>query len=41
MIAGSYRANLAGCDMNRNFGDREMSERLNPETLIFKKMASQ
>ncbi len=40
VIAGNYRANLAGCDMNRNFGDREMSQRLNPETMIFKKITS-
>jgi murein tripeptide amidase MpaA len=25
VIGGNYRTNLAGCDMNRNFGDNEIS----------------
>lgn len=40
VIAGNNRSTLAGCDMNRNFGgDSELAQRLNPETILFKKMA--
>lgn len=41
VIIGNYRCTLAGCDMNRNFGDSQTAQRLNPETLLFKKMAKQ
>lgn len=42
VIIGNYRCTLAGCDMNRNFGgDSPIAARLNPETLLFKKMAKQ
>ena len=42
VIVGNYRCTLAGCDMNRNFGgDSVIAQRLNPETIFFKKMAKQ
>lgn len=40
VIVGNYRTSLAGCDLNRNFGDKEASARINPEAVCFKKMAS-
>eukprot|EP00347_Sterkiella_histriomuscorum_P015717 403355948 len=40
VIIGNYRTSLAGCDINRNFGDREASQRLNPEAVSFKKHAN-
>ena len=32
VIIGNYRTTLAGCDMNRHFGDNAISQRLNPES---------
>jgi murein tripeptide amidase MpaA len=33
VILGNYRASLAGCDINRRFGDSHASERLIPESI--------